>query len=110
MDMRDKRTEIEIPANISDGKRVFEGMVVDISREGFRMKEVPEKFNFYSDKYTAVITYKDKNFKLFLSPRWSKTEGTYKEVGFKIISPPIDWLRFVNNLLDEEVAVNPAYH
>ncbi|MDH5297588.1 MAG: hypothetical protein OEV91_01030 [Desulfobulbaceae bacterium] len=97
-------------ANISDGKRVFEGMVVNVSREGLQMKDIPEKFDFYSTKYTAVISERGKNFKFHLTPRWSKTTGWHKVVGFKIISPPLEWIRFINDLEGEEVAVTPSYH
>ena len=114
MDKREKRTPITMLANISDGKRVYEGIVINVSRDGLQMNDIPEKFDFYSEKYTAVISQQDKNFKFFLSPRWSKTTsratGSFKEVGFKIISPPLDWIRFINEMLGEEVAVTPAYH
>jgi len=108
MDKREKRTAITILANISDGKRAYEGMVVDVSRDGLKMKDIPEKFDFYSEKYTAVITHQDKNFKFFLTPRWSKTSGSLKEIGFKIISPPLDWIRFINKLLGGETAAKPV--
>ncbi|MBI5559149.1 MAG: PilZ domain-containing protein [Deltaproteobacteria bacterium] len=110
MKLRDDRTEITILANIADGKHVFEGMVVNVSREGLKMIDIPQKFDFYSEKYTAVITEKDNNFKLHLKPRWAKTKKTHKDVGFKIISPPLEWIKFINELEGREIAASPVYY
>ena len=89
-DPRELRTEITMYADISDGKRTFKGLVVDVSRKGLKVMEIPQKFDFYSEKYTAVIAEKGKNFKFHLKPRWSKIDPPYKEIGFQIISPPLE--------------------
>lgn len=99
---REPRTEITMYADISDSKRTFKGVVVNVSREGLKVSEIPVKFDFYSKKYTAVISDKDKNFKFHLKPRWSKLDSPYKEIGFQIISPPLEWIRFINDLMGEE--------
>ena len=88
---RERRTEITMIADISDGRHTFKGVVVNVSRNGLRLKEIPQKFDFYSNKYTAVITDKETNIKFNLKPRWSKIQPPYKEIGFQIISPPLNY-------------------
>ncbi len=109
MATREKRTPLTMFAAISDGSRVYEGIVINVSRDGLMMKEIPEKFDFYAERYTAVISQQDKHFKFFLAPRWSKTTGIFKEIGFRIISPPLEWIRFVNKLLGEEAPLPPSH-
>ncbi|MFP3983826.1 MAG: PilZ domain-containing protein [Desulfurivibrionaceae bacterium] len=103
---RESRNDIRLLADISDGKHVFEGTVVNVSRHGLKIMEIPQKFDFYAEKFTAVITEKDKNFKLFLNPRWSRIERPYKEIGFKIISPPLEWIKFINELEEKEIPLS----
>ena len=100
---RELRTEITIFADISDGKHTFKGIVVNVSRKGLKMVEIPQKFDFYSEKYTAVIFEKGNHFKFHLKPRWSKIDPQYKEIGFQIISPPLEWIKFVNELEKAEL-------
>ena len=99
---RELRTEITMSADISDGKHTFKGIVVNVSRKGLKVIEVPKKFDFYAEKYTAVISDKGKNFKFHLKPRWSKIDPPYKEIGFQIISPPLEWVKFINGLEGSE--------
>ena len=102
---RELRTEITIFADISDGKHTFKGIVVNVSRKGLKMVEIPQKFDFYSEKYTAVISDKGKNFRFHLKPRWSKVDPPYKKIGFQIISPPLDWVKFINGLERAELTM-----
>ena len=110
MKLRNTRTETRMIANIADGKHVFEGVVVNVSREGLKLKGIPDKFDFYSTKNTVVITDNGKNFKFYINPRWSKKQGKLKEMGFKIISPSLEWIKFINELEGEEVALSPSLH
>lgn len=105
---REERTDIKLQADISDGKHVSEGTTVNVSRCGLKVMEIPDKFDFYADKYTAVINHKGKNFKLYLNPRWSRIEKPYKEMGFKIISPPLEWIKFINEMRGEEEPISPS--
>lgn len=103
---RELRTEITISADISDGKHTYyKGVVVDVSRKGLKVIEIPQKFDFYSERYTAVIAKKGKNFKFHLKPRWSIIDPPYKEIGFQIISPPLEWVKFINGLERSELTM-----
>nr|NQU91605.1 PilZ domain-containing protein [Bacteroidota bacterium] len=105
---RELRTETTMTADISDGKHTFKGVVVDVSRKGLKVMEIPQKFDFYSKKYTAVIAEKGKNFKFHLKPRWSKIDPPYKEIGFQIISPPLEWVKFINGLERAELTMESS--
>jgi len=110
MKPRENRIEFYMTADISDGNRVFSGTVSNISRKGFMMSNIPQKFDFYSPKSIAVVNEAGKNFKLFIKPRWSKIQGKCKDIGFQIISPSLNWVKFVNELDDREVAISDTLH
>ena len=109
-EFRELRTELTMYADISDGKHTFKGIVVNVSRKGLKVMEIPQKFDFYSDKYTAVISDKGKNFKFHLKPRWSKIEPPYKEIGFQIISPPLEWVKFINGMERAELTLEKSLY
>ena len=92
-------------ADVSDGTLVFDGTVSNVSLKGLMLQNVPRKFDFHSPKWVGVIDGPGKIFKLFMKPRWSKIQGQHKNIGFKIISPPLKWIRFINELDNREIAV-----
>lgn len=110
MEPRDDRFEFDIAANISDGRLVFDGIMSNVARKGFMMPAVPKKFDFYSPKWIAVVSTPNKNLRLLVKPRWSKEDGKGKNIGFQIISPPLDWIKFVNELDGREVATSTVFH
>ncbi|MDR9500856.1 MAG: hypothetical protein RI601_03590 [Desulfurivibrionaceae bacterium] len=97
----EKRMGVTMNAVISDGNFAFEGRVENISRSGFKMADIPAKFNAESSECTAVISNKTRNYKVAIRPIWSTEEGIYKVVGFDILSPPAAWLAFVDELNPE---------
>lgn len=98
MDTREKRVGVAMTATMSDGFFVFEGSVENVSRTGFKMTDIPAKFDAESSECTAVISSKTKNYKFSIRPTWSTEEGIYKVVGFEIISPPAEWLELLDEL------------
>ena len=110
MKPRENRIEFTMEADISDGTFVFNGTVANASRQGVLLLDVPKKFDFYSPKCIAVINSAGKNFKLFMKPRWSKVHGKRKNIGFQIISPPLNWIRFINELDNREFATSETFH
>ena len=107
---RDNRIEFNMAADISDGSLVFDGTVSNITRKGFMISDVPQTFDFYSPKWVAIVNGTEKKFKLPIKPRWSKTQGKCKEIGFQIISPSLNWVKFINELDDREVALSATLH
>jgi len=110
MDIRDKRIEFNMEVDISDGNLVCKGLLSNISRKGIMISDVPQKFNFYAPKWVAIIDGTEKNFKLPIKPRWSRIQGKCKDVGFRIISPSLTWVKFINELDGKEVALAPTFH
>ena len=105
MKPRENRIKINMWADVSDGTLVFDGTVSNVSLKGLMLRHVPRNFDFYSPKWVAVIEAPVKIFKLLIKPRWSKIQGQHKNIGFQIISPPLKWIRFINELDDGEIAV-----
>jgi hypothetical protein len=105
MRSREKRIELTMAADISDGILVFGGNVSNASLKGLMIRNVPRKFNFNTPKWIAVINSTGKNFKLLMNPHWSKVQGKYMDIGFQIVSPPLKWIRFINELDNQEIAV-----
>lgn len=110
MGTRDNRVDFKMESEVSDGTFVFAGTVLNVSRKGIKMVDVPKKFDFYSAKCIAVMNGTGKSFKLFIKPRWSKTQGQVKEIGFQIISPPLNWIKFINEQDGREEALSAVLH
>ncbi len=102
MDNREEnRVDVVMTATLSDGNFVFEGSVENVSRTGFKMTDIPSKFNTESVECTAVISSSGKNYKFSIRPSWSTEAGIYKVIGFKIISASTEWLELLD-LLDPQ--------
>ncbi|MEE4241113.1 MAG: hypothetical protein V2I36_06580 [Desulfopila sp.] len=98
-----QRIEIDgLKADISDGKGFFPGVVNDVSRFGVCMVDLPSRFDEKAMRMTAVISGRNKNFKILVRPKWSGLAGTRKMVGFEIINTPFDWTDFVMQLEPRE--------
>lgn len=98
MDKRGKRVGVTMTATMSDGNFVFEGSVENISRTGFKVTEIPGKFNTDSTECTAVLSSRGKNYKFSIRPTWSTEKGIYKVVGFEILSAPAEWIALLDEL------------
>ncbi len=98
MDKRENRVDVAMTASISDGNFVFEGNVENISRTGFKMTDIPAKFDPEAPECTAVISSTKKNYKFAIRPTWSTEAGIYKVVGFEILSAPSEWFELLDAL------------
>lgn len=98
MAKREKRVGVTMTATLSDGTFVFEGRVENVSRTGFKMTDIPAKFDPESPECTAVISHETQNYKMAIRPTWSTEAGIYKVVGFEIISPPAEWIAVLDEL------------
>lgn len=88
-------TVSNIWADVSDGKGFFSGTVVDLSRFGLRMTDLPAKLDSSGQRLSIVISGQGKNFKMLVRPRWSQKEATQKSVGVEIVNAPWGWTEFV---------------
>ncbi len=91
-------------ADIADGSFVFDGTLEDISIDGFRINNVPQKLQLKAKKYNVVVSGHQENFKIVVVPRWVKKnrDNGYQEVGFKILNPSWNWIGFVKEIIPEE--------
>ena len=98
MSRRENRVDVTMESNISDGSHMFTGTVVNVSRNGIKLAEIPKKFDTVSTSCIAVVSGKGKNFKFNVIPRWHNEDNLYKEIGLKIVSPPLKWISFMKDL------------
>lgn len=102
MNNRENRVGVMMMATISSDNFFFEGMVQDVSRNGFKMADIPTKFDPKSAECVAVISNKGKSYKLNVRPTWSSEAGIQQVVGFQIISPPSEWIYLMDELDPQE--------
>ena len=97
MSRREKRVDISLESSISDGNKMFNGLVSNVSRNGIKLVDIPKKLDT-APSYLTVVSGKGKNFKFYVSPCWQSEGSHYKEMGFKIISPSLKWISFLKDL------------
>ena len=98
MEIRENRVDVNMQSTLADGRYFFDGTVANISRSGLKVTGIPSKFDDQAKVCTTIVSGRGKNFKLKVKPSWSKENGMYKDVGFKILSSPVDWLLLLNDL------------
>ena len=98
MENRENRVEVKMQSTLADGHFFFDGMVENISRSGLKVTGIPAKFDIHTRACTTIVSGRGKNFKLKVKPSWAQDNGLYKDVGFQILSSPVDWLLMLNDL------------
>ena len=94
-----KRTEITgFSASVSDGKKIFRGVVENVSTGGFEITNLPKLFTSEIYSCTAVLSGGGKHYKMLAKPCWSKKKGKRNiTIGFKILDASWEWLAFTMN-------------
>jgi hypothetical protein len=88
-------------ADIADGHFIYGGIVEDISLEGLRLNDLPDKFAVIGRQYSIMVSGGPDCpcYKLKVSPCWRKKNGFLLDVGFKIVENPANWHNFVRQLI-----------
>lgn len=81
--------------DISDGAGFFTGTVIDFSRFGLQLEDVPKRLDEKAQKISVIIQNNTTSFKLNAKPRWTKKKAISKMVGFEITGAPWGWAEFV---------------
>jgi hypothetical protein len=84
-----------IEADISDGKGFFNGVVLDISRFGIQIADIPQRLDSSADIYSVIIDGPGIHFKLLARPIWEVKNGSSKTIGAQIENSPWTWAEFV---------------
>ncbi len=89
-----------ITVDIDNGTYIVDGYIDDISFNGIKVIQLPNRFFIQKTKSITVTTENNLNFKFKIHPCWinRKFPGDFQEVGFKIIDPPASWLTFVQDI------------
>ena len=102
------RMEISnIEADISDGKGFFSGVVLDISRFGIQIADVPKRLDNSADIYSVIVDGPGIHFKLLARPIWEEENGSTKTIGAQIENSPWTWAEFVM-LQEKELEVRTS--
>jgi hypothetical protein len=88
-------------ADVADGHLVYAGTVEDVSLNGLRLNELPEKFSVEGKKYTIVISGGPNAacYKLKVFSRWRKKNGFATDVGFSILESPAGWRKLMQEIV-----------
>ncbi len=98
MEIRENRVEVAMQSTLAEGNFFFDGMVENVSRNGLKMTGIPNKFDAHTMACTTIVSGRGKNFKLKIKPSWVREDGMYQDVGFEILSSPVDWVLMLNDL------------
>ena len=87
-------------ADVADGHVVYAGTVDDVSLNGLRLNELPEKFSAVGKRYIVVISGEVNSdcFKLKVISRWRRKNSFTVDVGFSILEIPVGWRKFVQKI------------
>jgi len=96
----DKRKYPRVPirglnADISDGKGFFTGTVMDISRVGMSLDQIPKTLDGNADILSVIIDGQGNHFKLLVKQKWEIESGKTKIIGGQIENSPWDWTEFI---------------
>jgi hypothetical protein len=87
-------------ADVADGHLVYAGTVEDVSLDGLRLNELPEKFSGEGKKHTIVISGGPNSacYKLKAVSCWRKKNGMAADVGFSILESPSGWRKLMQEI------------
>ena len=84
-----------IQADVSDGKGFFTGEVINLSRFGLAITDIPIDLDNTSDIYSVILDGPGTHFKLLVRPIWERDDGVSKTIGARIENSPWTWTEFV---------------
>lgn len=95
---RENRVPVYMTVTLGAGNFMFEGIVTNISRNGFGVEDVPLRFNAEEKKVSALINCRQGVFKMNVKPTWVKLVGMQQTVGFEILGYGSEWTKLLNIL------------
>ncbi len=96
--LRENRVDVALNTTIGVGNFMFEGMVANISRNGFKVTDLPMRFNPRAKQISTIISTPDGNYKLVVRSKWVKELGYSQDVGFEIVTFGSDWMQFLDSV------------
>jgi hypothetical protein len=92
---RYQRVEVQdIVAALSNGVNSFSGTVINISRLGMLLKDVPQKFRNQGQKLSITVSAKGKTFIMQVESKWISGNAMGGKMGVAILDPPVGWTLF----------------
>lgn len=91
---------IEVPnlvAHLSDGVDFFSGTVIDVSRVGMLLTNIPQELNNQGKKLSVIVSAKGQDFKMLVEPKWMSANSTERKMGMVILDAPLEWTMFIMN-------------
>ncbi len=99
------RIRIEGPkANVARQVKCCQTHVANITCQGICLTNIPQKIcNEADDKLKVVFRTRERDYKMFVQPKWMKEEGKCSMIGAEIISVSAGWKYFVEGLCQPTV-------
>lgn len=95
---RENRVDVALTTTIGVGNFMFEGMVTNVSRNGFMVTDLPIRFDPNAKNISTIIATPRGNFKLEVRPTWVRASNYSKDVGFEILSYGSRWMQLLDEL------------
>jgi len=95
---RENRVTVTLQTTIGAENFMFEGMVANISRNGFKVTDLPMHFNPKAKKISTIISTPKGTYKLQVRTMWVNVSGASQDVGFEIIDFGGEWMNLMDRL------------
>ena len=84
-------------ANVARQLNCCQSYVANISSKGICLNNLPQKmFKEANDKFKVIFRSREREYAMFVQPKWSKFGSNGYSVGAEILTVPAGWENFVN--------------
>ena len=99
----ERRKTLALMAVLRNGEADCLVVVEELSENGVRFGQIPAGFDLAGDRLVSMVLTPYTDLHLVLVPRWTQETRPlmYRSVGFEIIKPSGEWLRFVGQIKQE---------
>jgi len=95
---RENRVDVAMTTTVGAGNFMFEGVVANVSRNGFKVTDLPMRFDPNTENISTVIATPKGSFKMDVRTTWVKSTPYSKDVGFEILSYGTRWMQLLDEL------------
>lgn len=89
---------LELPVQVSDGKSTSLGTMLNISRSGCCIINLPDMIDPRSSRLVLHVEGGETLFKMLAKPRWTRHESSGNQIGVEIVNAPWGWTDLIDNL------------
>jgi hypothetical protein len=90
---------------ISDGERIFQGSIGNVSYTGLLVSDIPAGFARRGRALDLTITAQGQVYEVRALPRWERGSGPSMVLGLRLFSVPRGWYAFVDRAALPEIGM-----